>query len=79
MLEAVLRTASEMLAGKPLEQIDFQAVRGLDGVRSATVTIGDLELKVAQAQAWAMPADCWKDPAGGYQLNYAIDHGLPRR
>ncbi len=49
VLEAVLRTASEMLAGKPLEQIDFQAVRGLDGVRSATVTIGDLELKVAQA------------------------------
>lgn len=47
VLEAVLRTASEWITGKELEVIDFQEVRGLEGIREADVQIGDITVKVA--------------------------------
>lgn len=47
VMEAALRTAYEKLTGKPLEQIDFEQVRGMQGTRKAAIQIGDLELKVA--------------------------------
>lgn len=49
VLEAALRTAAEQLTGQKLEKVDFHQVRGLSGVREATLQIGDLTLKVAQA------------------------------
>ena len=49
VLEAALRTASEWLTGASLSSLDFEAVRGLSGIREATVTIGDLEVKAAVA------------------------------
>lgn len=47
VLEAALRTAAEVLTGKPLENIDFMAVRGYESVRTATVKVGDLGVNVA--------------------------------
>lgn len=49
VLEAALRTAVEVVTGKELEKIDFEAVRGLDGVRTAEIPVGDLKLKVGLA------------------------------
>lgn len=46
-MEAALRTAAEVLTGKPLEKIDFTAVRGYESVRAATVKVGDLDINVA--------------------------------
>ncbi|WP_435790896.1 NADH-dependent [FeFe] hydrogenase, group A6 [Clostridium sp.] len=39
--EAALRTVSELLAGKELEQIEFSAVRGLTGIKEATIELPD--------------------------------------
>ncbi len=47
VMEAALRTAAEVIEGKPLETLDFPAVRGTDGIKRATYKLGDLELKVA--------------------------------
>ena len=47
VLEAALRTAADWIAGEDLQEIDFTAVRGLDGIKEATVTIGGLELRAA--------------------------------
>ncbi|OGV46625.1 MAG: NADH:ubiquinone oxidoreductase [Lentisphaerae bacterium GWF2_44_16] len=47
VLEAALRTAADWLTGQSLQDIDFEAVRGLDGVKEAKVKIGDLTLNVA--------------------------------
>ena len=47
VMEAALRTAAEVLTGKPLEKIDFEEVRGTEGLKFATYKIGDLEVKVA--------------------------------
>ncbi len=47
VLEAALRTAADWLAGEDLESIDFEAVRGMQGIREATVNVAGMDLKVA--------------------------------
>ena len=48
VMEAALRTVYEVLTGKTLPRIDFEEVRGLDGIREATIPIpGVADLKVA--------------------------------
>ena len=49
VMEAALRTASELITGEELKKIDFEEVRGFTGIKKASVNIGDLELKVAVA------------------------------
>ncbi|HCF96906.1 MAG TPA: NADH:ubiquinone oxidoreductase [Verrucomicrobia bacterium] len=49
VLEAALRTALELHTGAPLERVDFTEVRGMEGIRTATIPVGDLELKVGIA------------------------------
>ena len=47
VMEAALRTAYEVHTGKTLPRIDFEEVRGLDGVKTATVDFEGLPVKVA--------------------------------
>jgi iron-only hydrogenase group A len=49
VMEAALRTAAFYITGSELSDIDFRDVRGLRGIKDATVKIGDLEVKVAVA------------------------------
>ncbi|MDP4177948.1 MAG: NADH-dependent [FeFe] hydrogenase, group A6 [Bacillota bacterium] len=49
VLEAALRTAYEWLTNSTLENVDFEQVRGIEGIREATVKINDLDVKVAVA------------------------------
>jgi NADH-quinone oxidoreductase subunit G/NADP-reducing hydrogenase subunit HndD len=50
VMEAALRTAYEVYTGQTLENIDFVAVRGLDGIKEASVDLGGgMILKVAVA------------------------------
>ena len=47
VMEAALRTAYEVHTGKSLPRLDFTEVRGLDGVKTASVDFAGLEVKVA--------------------------------
>ena len=47
VLEAALRTAADWIAKKDIQSIDFEAVRGLDGIKEATVDVGGLKLRAA--------------------------------
>ena len=49
VMEAALRTVAEVLDGKPLDQIDFEAVRGTDGIKEATVNVGGMDIRIAVA------------------------------
>jgi NADH-quinone oxidoreductase subunit G len=49
VIEAALRTAYEWLTGQKLADVEFTQLRGLDGIREATVRINDLDLKIAIA------------------------------
>ncbi len=49
VMEAALRTAVEKITGKELDDVEFTAVRGMEGVKEAAYTVGDLTVKVAVA------------------------------
>ena len=49
VMEAALRTVSEVVTGKELEKIDFEEVRGEKGIKEATIKLGDQDLKIAVA------------------------------
>lgn len=49
VMEAALRTVADILTGQDLNEIEYTPVRGLEGIKEATVKIGDLEVKAAVA------------------------------
>lgn len=53
VMEAALRTAAEVIEGKPLEKLEFDDVRGTEGIKFAKYKLGDVELKVAVASGTA--------------------------
>jgi len=49
VMEAALRTAYEVLTGTPLPNINLTAVRGMEGIKEASVEINGMTVKVAVA------------------------------
>lgn len=47
VMEAALRTVAEVYTGKPLDDVNFEAVRGTEGIKEATVVLNGTEIKVA--------------------------------
>ncbi len=47
VMEAALRTAYETLTGETLEKLEFEEVRGTEGIKEATYTIGGATIRVA--------------------------------
>jgi len=53
VMEAALRTAYEVTTGETLKDVNFTAVRGLDGVKEASVNLKGTEIRVAVAHGLA--------------------------
>ncbi|MDD2502883.1 MAG: NADH-dependent [FeFe] hydrogenase, group A6 [Clostridia bacterium] len=49
VMEAALRTVAEIVTGKPLENLEIHAVRGLEGVKEVEIPLGDITVKAAVA------------------------------
>lgn len=49
VMEAALRTVAEVVTGEKLENLDFEDVRGKEGIKKATITLAGKEIKVAVA------------------------------
>jgi len=49
VIEAAVRTAYELHTGKTLQKVDFEQLRGMDGIRSAKVDFAGLELNIGIA------------------------------
>ena len=49
VMEAALRTAADTLEGKSLDKIDYEAVRGQEGIKKATLTIAGKEIRIVVA------------------------------
>ncbi|RKD31636.1 NADH-dependent [FeFe] hydrogenase, group A6 [Lacrimispora algidixylanolytica] len=49
VMEAALRTAVETLTGEELQKLEFNDVRGMEGIKEASYEIGDLKVNVAVA------------------------------
>ncbi len=51
VMEAALRTAVEKISGTELKTLEFNDVRGFEGIKEASYKVGDLEVKVAVASS----------------------------
>lgn len=49
VIEAAVRTAYEWVTGEELKKVEFEQLRGMEGIRSGKVNIGDLELNIGIA------------------------------
>lgn len=47
VMEAALRTAYFLITGEELQNIDFHAVRGIEGIKEAIIPVKDLNIKIA--------------------------------
>jgi len=53
VMEAALRTAYEVVTGKTLDNLDFEQVRGMQGIKEAEIDLDGTKLKVAIANGLA--------------------------
>ncbi|MBQ9116076.1 MAG: iron hydrogenase small subunit, partial [Clostridia bacterium] len=53
VMEAALRTVYELVTKKTLENVDFNEVRGIEGVKEATIDLGIKKVNVAVAHGTA--------------------------
>ena len=51
VMEAALRTAADVLEGRSVENVEYKALRGIEGIKEAEVTLGGVNLKVAIANS----------------------------
>ena len=65
VMEAALRTAVETLTGKELGSLEFNEVRGTQGIKEASYKIGDLEVKVAVVSGLANAKEIMKKVRAG--------------
>lgn len=73
VIEAATRTAYELITGESLERIEFEQLRGLEGIREATVNIGDLELKIGIAHGLGNARKLLEDIKSGKADFHAIE------
>ncbi len=53
VMEAALRTAQDILTGKDLPKMDFEQVRGGDGIKKSTINIAGKDIKVVAVSGLA--------------------------
>jgi len=73
VMEAALRTAYEVFTGKNLKKVDFEQVRGLEGMREATVDMNGYELKVGIAHGLGNARRMLEDIRSGKSQYHAIE------
>ncbi len=71
VMEAALRTAAEVILGTTLEKVDFEDVRGVEGVKFAQYKLGDMTVRVAVASGTANAAKLLRGiQSGEYQADF---------
>ena len=56
VMEAALRTVADILEGKDLKDIEYTDVRGIEGIKEATVHVAGMDIKLAVAHGTANAA-----------------------
>ena len=73
VMEAALRTTYELHTGKTLGKVDFTEVRGLEGIRKASVDMDGFELKVGIAHGLGNARKLLEDIRAGKSEFHAIE------
>jgi len=70
VMEAALRTAYELVTGETLQSVDFKGVRGLAGVKEASVSLNGTTLNVAVAHGLANAGELLERVKNGHQYHF---------
>jgi len=73
VIEAACRTAYELYTGKKLERIEFTELRGMEGVRSATLDFDGLPLNIGIAHGLGNARKLLNDVRSGKSQFHAIE------
>lgn len=73
VIEAATRTAYELHTGKKLEKVDFEQLRGLDGIRHATVDFDGLPLSIGIAHGLGNARKLLEEVREGKSKYHAIE------
>jgi NADP-reducing hydrogenase subunit HndD len=73
VIEAAVRTAYEIQTGKTLAKVDFQQLRGLENVRSATIDVDGFGLKIGIAHGLGNARKLLEDIRDGKSEFHAIE------
>jgi NADP-reducing hydrogenase subunit HndD len=73
VIEAAARTAYELYTGKTLESVDFKALRGFEGIRSASVDFNGVDIKIGIAHGLGNARKLLDDVKAGKSEFHAIE------
>jgi NADP-reducing hydrogenase subunit HndD len=73
VIEAAVRTAYEIHTGKTLEKVDFEQLRGMDGIRQAVVDFDGLPLNIGIAHGLGNARKLLEDIRAGKSKYHAIE------
>ena len=73
VMEAALRTAYEVITGEELKDVNFHAVRGMEGIKEATVKVGDLDVNVAVCSSTGKAAELLDSIKAGEKTYHFIE------
>jgi len=72
VMEAALRTVYEVVTGKTLEALDFNAVRGLEGIKEASVDLDGMQVNVMVAHSLSKARQVMEMIKSGEASKYAF-------
>lgn len=73
VIEAACRTAYEVYTGKKLDRLDFTELRGMEGVRSATIDFNGLPVNIGIAHGLGNARKLLEDVRAGKSKFHAIE------
>ncbi len=73
VIEAATRTAYEIFTGKKLDKVDFESIRGLEGIRSAVVDFNGTMIKIGIAHGLSNARKLLEDVRAGKSQFHAIE------
>ncbi|WP_052085591.1 NADH-dependent [FeFe] hydrogenase, group A6 [Clostridium sp. HMP27] len=73
VIEAALRTTYEWMTKKPLDNIEFHEVRGLDGLKQATVNINGKDIRIGVAHGLGNARALLESIQSGKEEYHAIE------
>ena len=73
VIEAAVRTAYELHTGKTLQKVDFEQLRGLEGIRSASVDFDGIDIKIGIAHGLGNARKLLDEVKAGNSKYHAIE------
>jgi iron only hydrogenase large subunit-like protein len=73
VIEAATRTAYEIYTGQTLEKVDFEQLRGMDGIRSASVDFNGQEIRIGIAHGLGNARKLLEEIKAGTSQYHAIE------